>query len=76
MRNGETPLSGRPAFATGGDAASRACYSLASLILASSMPRIDASHSGQMVYLVTAFNKPFTAAGFGNRFRDWCDEAG
>lgn len=37
---------------------------------------IDASPSGQMVYLVTAFNKPFTAAGFGNRFRDWCDEAG
>lgn len=37
---------------------------------------IEASPSGQMVYLVTAFNKPFTAAGFGNRFRDWCDEAG
>lgn len=37
---------------------------------------IDACPSGQMVYLVTAFNKPFTAAGFGNRFRDWCDEAG
>jgi integrase len=37
---------------------------------------IDASPLGQMVYLVTAFNKPFTAAGFGNRFRDWCDEAG
>ncbi len=37
---------------------------------------IDASPSGQMIYLVTAYNKPFTAAGFGNRFRDWCDEAG
>lgn len=37
---------------------------------------IDASPSGQIIYLVTAFNKPFTAAGFGNRFRDWCDEAG
>lgn len=37
---------------------------------------IDASPSGQLIYLVTAFKKPFTAAGFGNRFRDWCDEAG
>ena len=37
---------------------------------------IDASPAGQMVYLVTAFNKPFTAAGFGNRFRDWCNAAG
>lgn len=37
---------------------------------------IDAAPSGQMVYLVTAYKKPFTAAGFGNRFRDWCDEAG
>lgn len=25
---------------------------------------------------MTAFDKPFTAASFGNRFRDWCDEAG
>jgi integrase len=37
---------------------------------------INACPSGQLVYLVTAFNKPFTANGFGNRFRDWCDEAG
>jgi integrase len=27
-------------------------------------------------YLVTAFGKPFTPAGFGNWFRDRCDEAG
>lgn len=26
--------------------------------------------------VVTSFGKPFTPAGFGNRFRDWCDEAG
>jgi integrase len=37
---------------------------------------IEASPSGQMVYLVTASSRPFTAAGFGNRFRDWCNEAG
>jgi integrase len=24
---------------------------------------------------VTEFGRPFTAAGFGNRFRKWCDEA-
>lgn len=26
--------------------------------------------------LVTSFGKPFTPAGFGNKFREWCDEAG
>lgn len=26
--------------------------------------------------LVTQFGKPFTPAGFGNKFREWCDEAG
>jgi integrase len=29
-----------------------------------------------LTYLTTAFGKPFTAAGFGNIFRDWCDAAG
>lgn len=37
---------------------------------------IDATPSGQLVYLVTQFGKPFTAPGFGNKFREWCDEAG
>ena len=32
--------------------------------------------TGDLNYLVTAFNKPFTANGFGNRFRKWCDSAG
>jgi integrase len=31
---------------------------------------------GDLTFLVTAFGKPFTAAGFGNWFRDRCDEAG
>jgi len=26
--------------------------------------------------LRTAYGKPFSAAGFGNGFRDWCDQAG
>jgi integrase len=29
-----------------------------------------------LTFLVTKFGKPFTAAGFGNWFRDRCDEAG
>lgn len=37
---------------------------------------LDASVLGGSTHLVTAFNKPFTANGFGNRFRKWCDEAG
>jgi len=36
---------------------------------------LDASPLGDMVYLVTEFRKPFTANGFGNWFRDRCDEA-
>jgi integrase len=37
---------------------------------------IDATPSGHMTYLVTEFGKPFTRAGFGNKFRDWCNQAG
>lgn len=36
---------------------------------------IDASPTGDLTFLVTAYDKPFTAAGFGNRFREWCNEA-
>ena len=31
---------------------------------------------GTETYLVTSFGKPFTANGFGNKMREWCDEAG
>lgn len=37
---------------------------------------IDASPTGDMIYLVTEFGKPFTVAGFGNKMRDWCNQAG
>ncbi len=37
---------------------------------------IDAAPSGHLAYLVTHFGKPFTSNGFGNWFRDRCDEAG
>jgi site-specific recombinase XerD len=36
---------------------------------------IDATPSGTLAFLVTEFERPFTANGFGNRFRKWCDEA-
>jgi integrase len=29
-----------------------------------------------LAFLVTDKGRPFTAAGFGNKFREWCDQAG
>ena len=37
---------------------------------------IDASPTGDLTYIVTSFNKPFTSNGFENRMRKWCDAAG
>lgn len=37
---------------------------------------LDASPTGDLAFLVTAYGKPFTPAGFGNRMREWCDKAG
>jgi len=38
---------------------------------------INAMPTGDhLTFLVTAFGKPFTAAGFGNWFRDVCNQAG
>jgi integrase len=37
---------------------------------------IDATPSSHLTFLVTQFGKPFTAAGFGNWFREQCDAAG
>jgi integrase len=31
--------------------------------------------SEQLAFLVTEQGKPFSAAGFGNKFREWCDQA-
>jgi Phage integrase family len=36
---------------------------------------ISRSPTGDLTFLVTSFGKPFTAAGFGNWFREQCDEA-
>lgn len=37
---------------------------------------LDATPTGNLAFLVTAFGKPFTLNGFGNWFRKQCDEAG
>jgi integrase len=37
---------------------------------------LDATPSKHLTFLVTEFGAPFTAAGFGNWFRDRCNEAG
>jgi len=36
---------------------------------------IAASPVGNMTFLVTEFDKPFTVNGLGNKMRDWCDQA-
>jgi len=37
---------------------------------------IDASPCGDMTFLVNDLKRPFTDTGFGNKFRDWCNQAG
>ena len=37
---------------------------------------INASPCGEMTFLVNDLKRPFTDAGFGNKFRDWCNQAG
>lgn len=37
---------------------------------------IDAAPSGHLTFLTTSYGKPFSPAGFGNKFREWCNEAG
>lgn len=36
---------------------------------------IAASKVGNMTFLITEYGKPFTANGFGNKFKDWCRQA-
>jgi hypothetical protein len=32
--------------------------------------------SGHLTYIVSTQDKPYTAESFGNKFREWCDQAG
>jgi integrase len=45
-------------------------------ILADLQRIIDASPTGDLTFLVSERNRPFSVAGFGNWFRTRCDEAG
>jgi len=36
---------------------------------------LDASPVGDLTFLVNDLGRPFTDAGFGNKFRQWCDQA-
>jgi integrase len=37
---------------------------------------IDASKCGDLTFLTSEWNRPFTDASFGNKFRRWCNQAG
>jgi len=37
---------------------------------------LSAAPTGELTFLVTAHGRPFSIAGFGNKMRQWCDEAG
>jgi integrase len=37
---------------------------------------IDASPCGDTTFLINDLGRPFTDAGIGNKFREWCDQAG
>lgn len=37
---------------------------------------VKSSPCGDLTFLVTEHGLPFSANGIGNKFRDWCDEAG
>src|SRR5262249_36789155 len=37
---------------------------------------LDATPSDNLTFLTTARGTPFSPAGFGNLFREWCEEAG
>lgn len=37
---------------------------------------LDSTPTGDLSFLATEFNKPFTSNGFGNKMRNWCNEAG
>lgn len=41
-----------------------------------SRPRWRPAPTGNLTFLTTSFGKPYTAAGFGNSFRHWCNVAG
>jgi integrase len=49
---------------------------LALPILPALQRAIDASPCGDLTFLVNDLGRAFTDAGFGNKMREWCDQAG
>jgi integrase len=45
-------------------------------ILSALQKIIEASPTGDLTFLVNDLGRPFTSAGFGNKMRQWCNEAG
>ena len=45
-------------------------------ILAPLAESIVTAKSGALVFLLSEHGRPFSRKGFGNKFRQWCDEAG
>jgi integrase len=45
-------------------------------ILSALQQVVDASPCGDLAFLVNGLGRPFTDAGFGNKFREWCNQAG
>ncbi|MBI1621470.1 tyrosine-type recombinase/integrase [Aquamicrobium zhengzhouense] len=45
-------------------------------VIAPLQATIDQCKTGDLTFLVTEFNKPFSVNGLGNKMRQWCDEAG
>lgn len=46
------------------------------LLLPEAQAEITLAPKDNMTFLVTAYGRPFSEAGFGMRFREWCDAAG
>jgi integrase len=44
-------------------------------ILSALQKIIDATPCGDLTFLVNDWGRPFTDGSFGNKFRDWCDQA-
>lgn len=49
---------------------------MATLIIAPLQEIIEATPSSGLTFLETHMKLPYTSAGFGNGFREWCNEAG
>jgi integrase len=45
-------------------------------VLAPLAESILATPSGAMIFLLNEYGRPFSRKGFGNKIRQWCDEAG